>query len=141
MRRSALAVFLAAALLAGCGEKSEDTGVSADSGGQASYQESDGRTLTGCLKLWKGPHTGSTRMKFVASRSTIFVKVTVVENKCVVAFASPDAKIYGRFIEKPNVTGDWQQQADSAPKAEAEKIVNSANATGEPDGSISPGSP
>jgi hypothetical protein len=136
MRRPAVFALLAAAALAGCGEKGEKLGNS-----QGSKPEAGGRTLTGCLRLWEGPHTGSTRMKYVASRTTIYVKVQVVDNTCRVSFSSPDGKIYGRFIEKPNVTGDWQQDADSAPRAEALKIVRSANATGLPDGGLKPGAP
>ena len=125
-------------LVAGCG--SEDVGGIA--GGGSSSDEKEGeRSLTGCLELWEGPHVGSTRLKYVAKNQAIYAKVEVVDGKCRVAFASKDGKVYGRYIEKPNVTGAWTKEKESAPVRTALKVVASANATGEKDGSLRPGRP
>lgn len=126
-------VIVAVALgLSACGE---------ELGGGSGGEEKDGRTLTGCLKLWEGPHVGSTRLKYVAARNPMVAKVEVRGGKCRVAFASRDGKVYGRYIEKPNVTGAWTKEADFAPVEKALKVVASANATGEKDGGLRAGTP
>ena len=124
----------AAVLLAGCGEKDEPGFGGGGSGG-------DGRSLSGCLDLWEGPHLGSTRLQVIAKNQPIYAKVEVKGGRCVVALASEDAKVYGRYIEKPNVTGAWTKDAESAPRNVARRVVRSANATGNPDGSLTPGAP
>ena len=135
MRRGAL--LFSCLLLAACGG---DGGAGSDEPAAGKARDGE-RSLTGCLKLWEGPHVGSTRMKFVAARQTIYAKVEVREGKCQVAFASKDGKVYGRYVEKPNVTGAWTKDAESAPVSTALKVVASANATGEPDGGLTPGAP
>ena len=141
MRRSAVLVLALILAAAGCGDD-EGSGRLGESDNTEPVQEEEGgRTLTGCLKLWEGPHVGSTRMKYVAARQTIYAKVEVRANKCRVAFASKDGKVYGRYIEKSNVTGAWTKEKDSAPAATALKVVASANASGKPDGSLSAGAP
>jgi hypothetical protein len=136
MRR--IATLLAVAALGGCGgdEGGGDSGASSNA-----KKEKGGRSLTGCLKLWEGPHVGSTRMKYVAARQPIYAKVEVRGGKCRVSFASRDGKVYGRYIEKPNVTGAWTKDAESAPAKTALKVVASANATGEADGGLKAGAP
>ena len=129
-------LLICAALLAGCGGE-EDGGGAGGGGGDGK----GGRSLTGCLELWKGPHVGSTRLKYVAARQPIYAKVEVKGGKCLVSFASKDGKVYGRYVEKPNVTGAWTKQAESAPVKTALKVVRSANATGSADGQLDPGAP
>jgi hypothetical protein len=109
--------------------------------GGAGEGEEGARSLTGCLKLWKGPHVGSTRLKYVAARNPMVAKVEVRGGKCRVSFASKDGKVYGRYIEKPNITGAWTKEAESAPVKTGLKVVASANATVNADGSLSPGAP
>lgn len=133
MRRVVLTAAAALALT-GCGEKDEPS----LSGGGGN---GDGRTLSGCLDLWEGPHLGSTRLQVIAKSQTIYAKVAVKGGRCVVELASEDGKVYGRYIEKGNVTGAWTKDAESAPRAVARKVVRSANATGNADGSLSPGAP
>ncbi len=130
MRRTLL---LAVTVLAGCGG-GED--------GSSSGGDGDGRTLTGCLELWEGPHTGSTRLKYVAARQTMYAKVEVDrDGRCRVSFASKDGKVYGRYVEKENITGAWTQDAERAPVATAKKVVASANVTVQSDGGLAPGAP
>jgi hypothetical protein len=133
--RPVLTVLLAAALVAGCGEKKEPSvgGAGTPSGGQ--------RSLTGCLKLWNGPHPGSTRLQTLVKSQTMFAKVEVKADRCQVAFASRDGKVYGRYVEQPNATGDWTQEATSAPVADAKQVVARANARAKPDGFLEPGAP
>ena len=141
MLRSAV-IVLAVLAGAGCGGDDESSGRLGTSDNTEPVQEEEGgRTLTGCLKLWEGPHTGSTRLKYLAARQTIYAKVEVRQNKCRVAFASKDGKVYGRYVEKPNVTGAWTKEKESAPLSTALKVVASANATGEADGGLKAGAP
>ena len=139
--RSRAAVLAIVALaISGCGEKDEPS--AGASGGGAAGGESDGeRTLSGCLKLWEGPHVGSTRLQTLARTQTIFAKVSIKRDRCEVAFASRDGSIYGRYIEKENITGPWTKDAESAPAKVARRVVRSANARGETDGSLTPGAP
>lgn len=129
MRR--VAIVLVAAGLAGCG------GEDLPGGGE----EKGVRSLNGCLNLWKGPHVGSTRLKYVAARQPMVAKVEVRGGKCRVSFASKDGKVYGRYVEKPNVTGAWTKDAESAPVKTALKVVASANATAGADGGLRAGAP
>jgi hypothetical protein len=128
-------------MLAGCGSSAGNGRLGASTNTAPVQPEKGGRTLNGCLRLWSGAHPGSTRMKTVAANATIYVKVQIVKNTCRVTFATADGKIYGRYAEKPNVTGAWTQEAETAPKAKAQAVTRSANATGLPDGSIRAGSP
>jgi len=130
MRRVAL---LLVAVLAGCGSSSE--------GEKEAGSAKGGKSLTSCLKLWEGPHLGSTRMKIVAKNQVIAAKVEVEGGKCRVSFASKDGKVYGSYVEKPNVTGAWTKEAESAPVKTALGVVASANATGLKDGGLKAGAP
>ena len=136
-RRSALVAL--ALVAAGCAEKDELVG--SGSGRSGSGSESEGKTLSGCLELWEGPHLGSTRMQYVAKRQKVYAKIGVEGGRCQVEYATPDHKIYGRFIEKDNATGAWSLDAEKGSKAQAERVVETANATGLPDGSLKSGSP
>lgn len=129
-------LLLIAAAIAGCGGGGDEDGGSA---GEASAGGE--RTLTGCLELWKGPHVGSTRMKYLTARQTIYARVEIVKGRCRVSFASKDGKVYGRYIEKENITGPWTLEKDSAPVVTARKVVARANAAGERDGGLRPGAP
>lgn len=136
------AAALVVLTVAGCGgEEGGGRLSSSQEDSQASFEEKDGRTLTGCLKLWEGPHTGSTRLQNIARTNVISAKVEVVKGKCDVSLASKDGKVYVHYVEKPNVTGDWQQTKESAPRKVALDVVRSANAQGLPDGSLKPGAP
>lgn len=134
-----LAAVLAAALsLAACGEKDEPDVTRAAGGGKAAKGQ---RSLTGCLELWNGPHVGSTRLQYVAQRHTTYAKVQVKDGRCVVAFASEDAEVYGRYVEKDNAAGPWTLDAERAEARVARKVVRTANATGHEDGTLTPGAP
>jgi hypothetical protein len=136
MRRISLLLLV---VLAGCG--SDDDAGTLGSGSESKTKKAGERSLTGCLKLWEGPHVGSTRLGYVAKTQTIYAKVEVAKGRCRVAFASKDGKVYGRYIEKSNITGAWTKEKESASVATALKVVNSANATGQADGGLKPGAP
>lgn len=130
MRSTVLVLLLVT--LAGCG---------GDEGGEAGSGDAGERSLTGCLELWEGPHVGSTRLKYVAARRTIYAKVEVADGRCRVSFASKDGKVYGAYIEKANITGAWTKEKESAPVKTAQRVVRTANATGEADGGLRAGAP
>jgi hypothetical protein len=141
MRRVLLLAALMTAL-AGCGAKEEPSVGSGSGGGDSASVERP--TLNGCLELWANDgdaHVGSTAVREVAGHSTVYAKVEIRDNLCHVEYATKALTNFGSYVQKDTSSGPFGLVKSTLSKSEARKVVRSANATGQSDGSLAPGPP
>lgn len=143
MRRLILLTALLAAL-AGCGAKEEPAAAGSGSGGSTDGASDKTQTLNGCLELWANDgdaHVGSTAVREVAGHSTVYAKVEIRKNVCHVEYATQALTNFGSYVEKDTSYGPFALVKSTLSKSEARQVVRTANATGERDGTLTPGPP
>jgi hypothetical protein len=136
-------LFLAVLMtvLAGCGAKEEPSGGSGAGGGSEAAERP---TLNGCLELWANEgdaHVGSTAVREVAGHSTVYAKVEIRDNLCHVEYATAALTNFGSYVQKDTSYGPFALVKSTLSKSEARKVVRTANATGQSDGTLAPGPP
>jgi hypothetical protein len=137
--RRALCLLALASGLAGCGGDEEPA--SSGSGGSSSSKTA---TLSGCLELWDNDgdaHVGSTAVREVAAHSTVFAKVEIRDNLCRVAYATKARTNFGSYVQRETSYGPFALDKSDLSEAEVRKVVETANATGQSDGTLKPGRP
>ena len=142
MRRVLLLAALMTAL-AGCTAKEEGSGGS-NSGGSGDSAAEKRPTLNGCLELWANDgdaHVGSTAVREVAGHSVVYAKVEIRKNLCHVEYATQALTNFGSYVQKDTSYGPFALVKSTLTKAEARKVVRTANATGQKDGTLAPGPP
>ncbi len=130
-----LLLLLLALVLAGCGEKSEPG--SAGAAGKPA-------TLNGCLTLWENggnAHVGSTALREVAKGSVVYVRVDLRGKVCHVAYATKALTNSAAYVQRNTSYGPFALEKTSLSQAQARNVVRRANATGQSDGTLAPGSP
>lgn len=139
MRRAFCAGAVLAAL-AGCGGGAEDE-QSAPAGGAGKAERP---TLNGCLELWDNDgdaHVGSTAVRQVAGHSTVYVKVEIRDGLCHVAYATKALTNFGVYVQGDTSYGPFALEESDLSQAKVRKIVRTANATAQSDGTLAPGPP
>lgn len=141
MRRFLLLSVLITALV-GCSAKEEGSGGSGSGSGDSDSAERP--TLNGCLELWANDgdaHVGSTAVREVAGHSTVYAKVVIRDNLCHVEYATAALTNFGSYVQKDTSYGPFALVKSTLSKSEARKVVRTANATGQKDGTLAPGPP
>lgn len=126
--------------LAGCGAKQEPGADGASGSGGSSERP----TLNGCLKLWNNggdAHVGSTAVREVAKGTTVYAKVEIRGNRCHVAYATRALTNSGSYVQRDTAYGPFALDHASLSKRQASRLVRSANAKGQVDGTLAPGPP
>lgn len=139
--RKALCAGAVLAALAGCGGGAEDE-QSAPAGGGGGKAERP--TLNGCLELWANDgdaHVGSTAVREVAGHSTVYAKVEIRGGVCHVAYATKALTNFGAYVQSETSYGPFALEESDLSKARVRKIVRTANATAQSDGTLTPGPP
>lgn len=139
-----LTLALLMAALAGCGAKEEPSAAGSGSGGSGDGASERAPTLNGCLELWANEgdaHVGSTAVREVAAHSTVYAKVAIRDNVCHVEYATKALTNFGSYVQKDTSYGPFALVKATLSKAEARKVVRTANATGQSDGTLAPGPP
>lgn len=143
MRRLLLLAALMT-VLAGCGEKEEPGTAAAAGAGAGSGAAAKRATLNGCLELWDNhgdAHVGSTAVREVAAHSTVYVKVEIRDNLCHVAYATQALTNFGSYVQRDTSYGPFALDRSDLSKSEVRKIVRTANATAQSDGTLKAGPP